>query len=348
MCLLFSPPRGTELFSDSIHVIPRFFGLVPRERSPRGRAAHSPHSTPRVSRVDRVVANFARARTPEGAPPNAMHATGVTAARCVAALAPRCAFSLPLRFGVTTHFLTRAMRATSRASARTRRPRRRGRLTLGAPPLLRENADARRRRAAATLAFAADLTWRVRAPTRPEATIPSKPLTNCRCSRTFRAPCHVASRCVIALAPPPLGPADARFPENPPHDTPRRFARALARLPAQPRARGGRPRHVHGCVPRPFIDRLCDLRLLFALNARFFPEAVFGDCSPVRSRAISRDFCEKIATRRVPLFSSLFAFFFFANVPKFRARRSFDRSVERDSPRERVRRARSRDVTTSR
>ena len=185
MCLLFSPPRGTELFSDSIHVIPRFFGLVPRERSPTGRAAHSPHSTPRVSRVDRVVANFARARTPEGAPPNAMHATGVTAARCVAALAPRCAFSLPLRFGVTTHFLTRAMRATSRASARTRRPRRRGRLTLGAPPLLRENADARRRRAAATLAFAADLTWRVRAPTRPEATIPSKPLTNCRCSRTF-------------------------------------------------------------------------------------------------------------------------------------------------------------------
>ena len=147
-----------------------FHGFRPRsaERSPRGRAAHSPHSTPRVSRVDRVVANFARARTPEGAPPNAMHATGVTAARCVAALAPRCAFSLPLRFGVTTHFLTRAMRATRRASARTRRPRRRGRLTLGAPPLLRENADARRRRAAATLAFAADLTWRVRAPTRPQ------------------------------------------------------------------------------------------------------------------------------------------------------------------------------------
>ena len=93
-----------------------FHGFRPRsaERSPRGRAAHSPHSTPRVSRVDRVVANFARARTPEGAPPNAMHATGVTAARCVAALAPRCAFSLPMpfRFGVTTHFLTRAMRAT--------------------------------------------------------------------------------------------------------------------------------------------------------------------------------------------------------------------------------------------
>ena len=167
MCLLFSPPRGTEPF---FRFNPRHFtvfGLV-AERSPRGRAAHSPHSTPRVSRVDRVVANFARARTPEGAPPNAMHATGVTAARCVAALAPRCAFSLPLRFGVTTHFLTRAMRATRRASARTRRPRRRGRLTLGAPPLLRENADARRRRAAATLAFAADLTWRVRAPTRPQ------------------------------------------------------------------------------------------------------------------------------------------------------------------------------------
>ena len=111
MCLLFSPPRGTEAF---FRFNPRHFtvfGLVP-ERSPRGRAAHSPHSTPRVSRVDRVVANFARARTPEGAPPNAMHATGVTAARCVAALAPRCAFSLPLpfRFGVTTHFLTRAMR----------------------------------------------------------------------------------------------------------------------------------------------------------------------------------------------------------------------------------------------
>ncbi len=125
-------------------------GFRPRsaERSPRGRAAHSPHSTPRVSRVDRVVANFARARTPEGAPPNAMHATGVTAARCVAALAPRCAFSLPLRFGVTTHFLTRAMRATRRASARTRRPRRRGRLTLGAPPFFAKTqmrADGARR-----------------------------------------------------------------------------------------------------------------------------------------------------------------------------------------------------------
>jgi hypothetical protein len=127
-----------------------FHGFRPRsaERSPRGRAAHSPHSTPRVSRVDRVVANFARARTPEGAPPNAMHATGVTAARCVAALAPRCAFSLPLRFGVTTHFLTRAMRATRRASARTRRPRRRGRLTLGAPPFFAKTqmrADGARR-----------------------------------------------------------------------------------------------------------------------------------------------------------------------------------------------------------
>jgi hypothetical protein len=127
-----------------------FHGFRPRsaERSPRGRAAHSPHSTPRVSRVDRVVANFARARTPEGAPSNAMHATGVTAARCVAALAPRCAFSLPLRFGVTTHFLTRAMRATRRASARTRRPRRRGRLTLGAPPFFAKTqmrADGARR-----------------------------------------------------------------------------------------------------------------------------------------------------------------------------------------------------------
>lgn len=130
-----------------IHVISRFSASLFRERSPRG-AAHSPHSTPRVSRVDRVVANFARARTPEGAPPNAMHATGVTAARCVAALAPRCAFSLPLRFGVTTHFLTRAMRATRRASARTRRPRRRGRLTLGAPPFFAKTqmrADGARR-----------------------------------------------------------------------------------------------------------------------------------------------------------------------------------------------------------
>ena len=140
--------RGVRrLFSDSIHVISRFSASLFRERSPRG-AAHSPHSIPRVSRVDRVVANFARARTPEGAPPNAMHATGVTAARCVAALAPRCAFSLPLRFGVTTHFLTRAMRATRRASARTRRPRRRGRLTLGAPPFFAKTqmrADGARR-----------------------------------------------------------------------------------------------------------------------------------------------------------------------------------------------------------
>jgi hypothetical protein len=146
MCLLFSPPRGTEAFF-RFHVISRFSASLFRERSPRG-AAHSPHSTPRVSRVDRVVANFARARTPEGAPPNAMHATGVTAARCVAALAPRCAFSLPLRFGVTTHFLTRAMRATRRASARTRRPRRRGRLTLGAPPFFAKTqmrADGARR-----------------------------------------------------------------------------------------------------------------------------------------------------------------------------------------------------------
>ena len=147
MCLLFSPPGVRRLFSIQST---SFHGFRPRsaERSPRGRAAHSPHSTPRVSRVDRVVANFARARTPEGAPPNAMHATGVTAARCVAALAPRCAFSLPLRFGVTTHFLTRAMRATRRASARTRRPRRRGRLTLGAPPFFAKTqmrADGARR-----------------------------------------------------------------------------------------------------------------------------------------------------------------------------------------------------------
>jgi hypothetical protein len=87
------------------------------------------------------------------------------------------------------------------------------------------------------------------------------------------------------------------------------------------------------------------LRVLFAFNARFFPSAVFGDCSPVRSRAISRDFCEKIATR-VPLFFSLFAFFV-ANVPKFRQRRSIDPSNAIRPANASVARA-ERDITTSR
>lgn len=77
----------------------------------------------------------------------------------------------------------------SRASTRTRRPRRRTRLTSDAP-----SPSSRKRRCAPTARGGYP---RVRggphlagacpdaSPTPPEATIPSKPLTNCRCSRTF-------------------------------------------------------------------------------------------------------------------------------------------------------------------
>ena len=208
-----------------------------------------------------------------------MHATGVTAARCVAALAPRCAFSLPLpfRFGVTTHFLTRAMRRRSRASARTRRPRRRTSLTSGA-----SSPSSRNRRCAPTARGGYP---RVRGGPhlagacpdgRGNNTLENPGLT--ACVATFpNEPRLVTSRHAASHGSPALAldPADARFPANPPHDTPHRFARALERLPAQPRARGGRPRHVHGCVPRPFT-------IVFSAFPKIFPIrcAVFGDCHP--------------------------------------------------------------------
>ena len=212
-----------------------------------------------------------------------MHATGVTAARCVAALAPRCAFSLPLpfRFGVTTHFLTRAMRATE------------PRVGANAPPATAHTSDLRCPIPVfAKTQMRADGARRLPArtrrtspggcvPQRLEATIPSKTRDCLPVSRTFTTslvtPRHAAS---FGSPTPALSPADARYPEIQSHDTSRRFAYALARLPARPRARGGRPRHVHGCVPRP-LSIVSPSALFQTRISRDFSEmVVFGDCFP--------------------------------------------------------------------
>ena len=103
---------------------------------------------------------------------------------------------------------------------------------------------------------------------------------------------HAASHGSPALA---LDPADARFPANPPHDTPHRFARALERLPSQPRARGGRPRHVHGCVPRPFT-------IVFSAVPKIFPICGFWRLPPIRSRSWYLGFFPESNERTVVFF----------------------------------------------
>ena len=188
MCLLFSPPRGTEAFFDSIHVISRFSASFRREVTERTRGALAALHPARLSRRPRCREFRARAdargRSPE------RHARDGRDRREVRrrARAAMRFFASPAIWRHDALFDQSNARDETRvganappATARTSDPR--------CPTLLRENADARRRRAAATLAFAADLTWRVRAPTRPQRLrrqqYPRKPLTNCRCSRTF-------------------------------------------------------------------------------------------------------------------------------------------------------------------
>jgi hypothetical protein len=177
MCLLFSPPRGTEAFFDSIHVISRFSASFRREVTERTRGALAALHPARLSRRPRCREFRARAdargRSPE------RHARDGRDRREVRrrARAAMRFFASPAIWRHDALFDPSNARDETRvganappATARTSDPR--------CPTLLRENADARRRRAAATLAFAADLTWRVRAPTRPqrlpEATIPSE------------------------------------------------------------------------------------------------------------------------------------------------------------------------------
>lgn len=168
MCLLFSPPRGTEAF---FRFNPRHFtvfGLVvPREVTERTRGALAALHPARLSRRPRCREFRARAdargRSPE------RHARDGRDRREVRrrARAAMRFFASPAIWRHDALFDPSNARDETRvganappATARTSDPR--------CPTLLRENADARRRRAAATLAFAADLTWRVRAPTRPQ------------------------------------------------------------------------------------------------------------------------------------------------------------------------------------
>ena len=210
---------------------------------------------------------------------------------------------LPFRFGVTTHFLTRAQRRRSRASARTRRPRRRTSLTSGA-----SSPSSRNRRCAPTARGGYP---RVRGGPhlagacpdgRGNNTLENPGLT--ACVATFpNEPRLVTSRRAASHGSPALAldPADARFPANPPHDTPHRFARALERLPAQ-RARAVAVRATYTGASR------ARSRSSFRRSRRFFRSDVrfLETATHTLALLISRIFL--LATKE-PLFSSLFPFF---------------------------------------
>ena len=289
MCLFFVS-RGRKRFSrfhsTTRTINPRHFSfssVVPCVlKSPKD--AQHPHSDPRVSRLERVVANFARTRTPEGAPQDVMHATGVTAARCVAALAPRCASSSPAlsiwRHDALFDPSNACDGAASRASARTQSPRRRRRLTFDALP-----HSSRKRRCAPTARGGYP---RVRGephlagacPNASRRQYPRKPVTVCRCRGLLQ---RALSRRVTLRhsARPPLrsAPLTRDIPKSNPTTRPAGL-RTPSRVSRRDRARGGRPRQVHGCVPRP-LSIVSPSALFQTRISRDFSEmVVFGDCFP--------------------------------------------------------------------
>ena len=234
-----------------------------------------------------------------------MHATGVTAARCVAALAPRCAFSLPLpfRFGVTTHFLTRAMRATE------------PRVGANAPPATARTSDprcptpsSRKRRCAPTARGGYP---RVRggphlAGACPDASrqqYPRKPRTNCLCRdfpRTSRASSRRVTLRHTARPPSRSIPLTRDFPRIHPTTRPTGL-RAPSSVSRRNRARAVAVRATYTGASR------ARSRSSFRRSRRFFRYGGFGDCHPyARALLISRIFFLK-ATKE-PLFSSLFPF----------------------------------------
>jgi hypothetical protein len=189
MCLLFSPPRGTEPF---FRFNPRHFtvfGLVvPREVTERTRGALAALHPARLSRRPRCREFRARAdargRSPE------RHARDGRDRREVRRRA-RAAMRFFASPAIWRHD---ALFDPSNARDETR-------VGANAPPATARTSDprcptpsSRKRRCAPTARGGYP---RVRggphlagacpdaSPTPPEATIPSKPLTNCRCSRTF-------------------------------------------------------------------------------------------------------------------------------------------------------------------
>ena len=235
-----------------------------------------------------------------------MHATGVTAARCVAALAPRCAFSLPLpfRFGVTTHFLTRAMRATE------------PRVGANAPPATAHKSDLRClipvfAKSQMRAHGARRLPSRTRrtspggcVPRRSRQQYPRKPRTNCLC-RDFPQTSLASSRRVTLrhTARPPSRsiPLTRDFPRIHPTTRPTGL-RAPSSVSRRNRARAVAVRATYTGASR------ARSRSSFRRSRRFFRYAVFGDCHPyARAPDISDFFSSQRKNRcflRCFLFSS--------------------------------------------
>ena len=235
-----------------------------------------------------------------------MHATGVTAARCVAALAPRCASSSPAlsiwRHDALFDPSNACDGAASRASARTQSPRRRRRLTFDALP-----HSSRKRRCAPTARGGYP---RVRGephlagacPNASRRQYPRKPVTVCRCRGLLQ---RALSRRVTLRhsARPPLrsAPLTRDIPKSNPTTRPAGL-RTPSRVSRRDRARAVAVRATYTGASR------ARSRSSFRRSRRFFRSDVrfLETATHTLALLISRIFF--LATKE-PLFSSLFPFF---------------------------------------
>ena len=205
---------------------------------------------------------------------------------------------LPFRFGVTTHFLTRAMRATE------------PRVGANAPPATAHTSDLRCPIPVfAKTQMRADgarrLPSRTRrtspggcVPRRVEATIPSKPRTNCPC-RDFPQTSLASSRRVTLrhTARPPSRsiPLTRDFPRIHPTTRPTGL-RAPSSVSRRNRARAVAVRATYTGASR------ARSRSSFRRSRRFFRYAVFGDCHPYARAPDISDFFPESNERTVVFF----------------------------------------------